>query len=741
MALQPPPARLFNDGAPTSDDQAARELSDDSTAPRALAATFVIVRLKHIVCAFYFGLLGSLYVTVDATQLRTTDAYAPRLVGALTLAFALLHLHGLVLTWRPHDTRLFGSLFSCRWKWRSPVLQLATAHFLDLSAQIYQAYNMSFYLVDTRMSFVFAFVVSLCCLVTPWLLLSKNAFLRRSLLLLVDSYFGFFLSTGFPFLLLLVYTIRIVFLDRNLQNDLPTVTKTLLFHKYIVTSSPMDLVTKITIQLSSYTSVRRLFVTMRIARKGSPSPPKAPLSSPPSPPFIPWTPLRNSVDRFLKLTSTSFSPLFPSNRRFASTPASVDFSILASFQSQGGLRLVSPTFGISFHKKRRHLISYLAVNLIINTTLLSSAVVATWWRRPCPSSCLLSVAPWFDLACHCVQVDLNCALSPLGDGDTIESLLDPDEIGTDLFMLHVKRCRLVHGISLKTLQPFQNIYGIAIYFSNMTQWNLDNELALPDSLRLLHIRGSNLTQVPDVLRRVPSNLLFLRLESSPIQDLPDIFPAAWTSVSILALSDLELTNVSMAIPQSLPNLVMLELRGNRIKEISTEWQIQAMSGLSRLIFLDLSANALQDGPWMLAQADRFLDLSSNLIASVPSTVPTSLLTSRSIILDDNPLCSTTTGARGAASCQPKCARNVNRFWLATIAASGFVTPPRVPLTVTTAIFTASIDQREISMARMEKPTCAVFNDDRDITAQQFIAVAIGPANCYRRQRVFAWQQL
>ncbi|CAK4829893.1 unnamed protein product, partial [Aphanomyces euteiches] len=92
---------------------------------------------------------------------------------------------------------------------------------------------MSFYLVDTRMSFVFAFVVSLCCLVTPWLLLSKNAFLRRSLLLLVDSYFGFFLSTGFPFLLLLVYTIRIVFLDRNLQNDLPTVTKTLLFHKYI----------------------------------------------------------------------------------------------------------------------------------------------------------------------------------------------------------------------------------------------------------------------------------------------------------------------------------------------------------------------------------------------------------------------------------------------------------------------------------------------------------------------------
>ncbi|CAK4713620.1 unnamed protein product [Aphanomyces euteiches] len=611
-----------------------------------LPPTFVVVRLKHIVCAFYFGLLGSLYVTVDATQLRTTDAYAPRLVGALTLAFALLHLHGLVLTWRPHDTRLFGSLFSCRWKWRSP---------------IYQAYNMSFYLVDTRVSFVFAFVLSLFCLLSPWLVLSKNPFLRRSLLLLVDSYFGFFLSTGFPFLLLLVYTIRIVFLDRNLQNDLPTVKKTLLFHKYIVTSSPMDLVTKIIIQLSSYTSVRRLFVTMRIARKGSPSPPKAPLSSPPSPPFIPWTPLRNSVDRPLKLTSTSFSPLFPSNRRFASTPASVDFSILASFQSQGGLRLVSQTFGISFHKKRRHLISYLAVNLIIGTTLLSSAVVATWWRRPCPSSCLLSVAPWFDLACHCVHVDLNCALSPLVDGDTIESLLDPDEIGADLFMLHVKRCRLLDGISLKTLQPFQNIYGIAIYFSNMTQWNLDNELTLPDSLRLLHIRGSNLTQIPDVLRRVSVNLLFLRLESSPIQDLPDSFPAAWTSVSILALSDLELTNVSMAIPQSLPNLVMLELRGNRIKEISTEWQIQAMSGLSRLIFLDLSANALQDGPWMLAQADRFLDLSSNLIASVPSTVPTSLLTSRSIILDDNPLCSTTTGARGAASCQPKCAPQCQSF--------------------------------------------------------------------------------
>ncbi|KAH9124079.1 hypothetical protein AeMF1_005103, partial [Aphanomyces euteiches] len=210
-----------------------------------LPPTFVVVRLKHIVCAFYFGLLGSLYVTVDATQLRTTDAYAPRLVGALTLAFALLHLHGLVLTWRPHDTRLFGSLFS--------------------------SYNMSFYLVDTRVSFVFAFVLSLFCLLSPWLVLSKNPFLRRSLLLLVDSYFGFFLSTGFPFLLLLVYTIRIVFLDRNLQNDLPTVKKTLLFHKYIVTSSPMDLVTKIIIQLSSYTSVRRLFVTMRIARKGSPS--------------------------------------------------------------------------------------------------------------------------------------------------------------------------------------------------------------------------------------------------------------------------------------------------------------------------------------------------------------------------------------------------------------------------------------------------------------------------------------
>ncbi|KAG9401651.1 hypothetical protein AC1031_009506 [Aphanomyces cochlioides] len=570
--------------------------------------TLLLVRVKHVVCAVYFGTLGAAYLIVDAGLLRTTDAYAPRVVGAITLAFALLHLYGLVLTWWPHNTNLFGSLFSCRWKWRVSLLQLAMAHFSDLAAQIYQAYNMSLHLVDTRVSFVFALVLSLSCLLSPWLLLVQNAFLRRSLLLLVDSYFGFFLSTGFPFVLLFLYSIRMVFLHPNLQNDMPSVTVNQLFLKYLLIGSPVDLVTKVIIQCTSYTSVRRLFVTMRVSRKVAHSPLKAPLS--------PLAPLRSmdSPDCFL---------LFH--------------------------------FGLTFLKSRRRAKLYLVVHLIIGTALLSSAVVATWWRRPCPSSCLLTVAPWFDLSCHCVYVDLNCASSQLPGGDTIDAFLHPDEIGTDLFMLHVKRCRLLHGISLRTLEPFQKIYGIAIYFSNMTQWNLEPALALPDSLRFLHIRGSNLTQVPDVLRRVSMNFIFLRIELSPIEDVAESFITAWASLSLLSLSDLELTNISMAIPSTLHNLAYLELRGNRIKEITTEWQVQAQSTLSQLISLDLSANALQDGPWMLARAGFTLELSANLIESVPSTVPWSLLASRAVILDDNPLCSSVNTTSGAV-CHPKCSQ-------------------------------------------------------------------------------------
>ncbi|CAK4209129.1 unnamed protein product [Aphanomyces euteiches] len=570
--------------------------------------TLLLVRVKHVVCAVYFGTLGAAYLIVDAGLLRTTDAYAPRLVGAITLAFALLHLNGLVLTWWPHDTNLFGSLFSCRWKWRVSLLQLATAHFLDLSAQIYQAYNMSLHLVDTRVSFVFAFVLSLFCLLSPWLVLIQNVFLRRSLLLLVDSYFGFFLSTGFPVVLLFFYSIRMVFIDPNLQNDMPSVTVNQLFLKYLLIGSPMDLVTKVIIQCSSYTSVRRLFVTMRVSHKVAHSPLKGPLA-PPSPPFVPRTP----------------------------PTAAGSSSSSSSLPSDHSGHFTKSTTGQALRDCPSHHWHDVIV-LGSRCDVVASAV-----------SVLLSLI-------RRAVVDLNCALSPLGDGDTIESLLDPDEIGTDLFMLHVKRCRLVHGISLKTLQPFQNIYGIAIYFSNMTQWNLDNELALPDSLRFLHIRGSNLTQVPDVLRRVSVNFIFLRIELSPIKDVAESFIAAWTSLSLLSLSDLELTNLSMAIPSTLPNLAYLELRGNRIKEISTEWQVQAQSTLSQLIYLDLSANALQDGPWRLARAGFTLELSSNLIASVPSTVPTSLLTSRSIILDDNPLCSTLSAMTATIiRCRPKCA--------------------------------------------------------------------------------------
>ncbi|KAF0701014.1 Aste57867_8460 [Aphanomyces stellatus] len=556
----------------------------------------VLATFKHLISSIYFASMLYVYLITSPSDIRTVQVFAPITVGAVMGFLSLLHLYGLACVCldrrctRHRPTTKRPSVLV------NTTTQLMLFHLLDVFCQSYQAYHNSHYLLDRGSAFGFVVVVALNCLATPWFLLSKHKLVQQSAVPFVESVFGFFLSTLFQCYVFLypalLYTLRY----QTLRYDNTFTTRLLLITRGVIVSSPLDLVTKIVIQVSSYVALRRL------------------------------------------VTSVQGQTIQPISRSSA---------LLSTSR-------LSQHFQLQFDQSRVR-VAYALGSGLWAIVMLTTSIAANWFRHPCPDTCVLQVSPWWSPACQCNFVQINCALKRVL-GDSIDDQLDPAVLGNTIYCLHVRRCALPHGIPMATLAPFPHLFSLHISFSNMTSWAPDpppspsaDPVGFPPSLTTLSIRFSQLKTIPLILASVPANFAYLALEDADIRTIPDSFVHAWANVTSFWFVSLNLTEVPIALATRSTPLELLVFTGNHIRDVPMTWQPQ----MTRLRILDLSANALTNGPWHLAQSIMVLELSSNPIASIPTTVDSTWLTKRKIVLDDTPYCATTAPPSGA--CNPKCA--------------------------------------------------------------------------------------
>ncbi|KAF0696448.1 Aste57867_12799 [Aphanomyces stellatus] len=311
-------------------------------------------------------------------------------------------------------------------------------------------------------------------------------------------------------------------------------------------------------------------------------------------------------------------------------------------------------FQLEFNHNRNRLVYAVGMSFA-GVALLGTSAAANWGRHRCPTTCVFELAPWWTSTCECAYVEINCVMQNTR-GDTIDSFLQPSQLGSRVFCIDIRQCALSTGIPVALFAPYQNLFGLYISFSNMTQWLPDsNSTPFPDSLAAFRIYYSNLTAIPEVLAMIPPNLVYLRLEGAAITTIPDEYFKAWAGVTTLALNDMQLMEIPDALAANLATLEWLELRSNSITSTPVQWLAQH----NQLTTVDVSGNSIRDGPWHLAKPGIVLALSSNPIATVPSYVDATLLAKRSILLDDTLYCKT----NPSDACQSICARMCETKWI------------------------------------------------------------------------------
>ncbi|KAF0701011.1 Aste57867_8457 [Aphanomyces stellatus] len=177
-----------------------------------------------------------LYFATSPADLHIVQAYAPTHMGVVVSLFAALHLHGLFRTIRITETK-------SRRRW------------VDLDRHSHQAYHTSHYLIDSVNAIGFVVVVSLNCIVPPWFPLSKHNVVQQSVVPLLESFFGFFLSTLFQSYVQLDPALLYSF---NAPHTHVFTTRLVLASRCLLVTLPLDLVNKIVIQFSSNASLRKL---------------------------------------------------------------------------------------------------------------------------------------------------------------------------------------------------------------------------------------------------------------------------------------------------------------------------------------------------------------------------------------------------------------------------------------------------------------------------------------------------
>ncbi|KAF0696447.1 Aste57867_12798 [Aphanomyces stellatus] len=464
----PPPVR-----APEKTLAVPQAVSDGTTELKLLLQRPVrlLALSKHLVSSIYYLIMTYLYVTLSATSKRALQAYAPTAMVAVMGSFALLHVYGLFRTCRGAPTKTW--FWSKHTFWpalcASSSSRLMFFHFVDVLCQSYQAYHVSEYLVDRTSAFSFAFFVSLNCLITPWFLVSKHKVVQESVVPLVQSLLGFILSTLFQ---AFVFIAPALYFSLSVahQYDDQFNARIMLVSRYMLVSSPLDLVTKVFIQLSSYAALRKLVESIHVV------------------PHVGHPKLGTNMSKH---------------------------------------------FQLEFYTNRSRLVYAVCVSCW-GLGILGLSITANWNRSTCPTTCVYEFYPWSSFTRECAYVEINCAKQNT-PGDTINSFLEPSQLGLRLFCIDIRRCALRNGISMANFVPFQHLYGLYISFSNMTQWTHDptaSAARFPESLTAFRISYSDLAVIPAVLAPAPPNLVYLLIEGTEISAIPNEYFQAWAKVSI-----------------------------------------------------------------------------------------------------------------------------------------------------------------------------------------------------------------
>ncbi|OQR92782.1 hypothetical protein ACHHYP_03213 [Achlya hypogyna] len=404
------------------------------------------------------------------------------------------------------------------------------SHLCNLVSFSYQGKRMADRTTSTALSFLFTLGVSAYALASPWLLFQTNGFLRRTSLLALSCSFSFLLSTVLSTLVFLPSLLAFVLNAAPATTNIyEWQTRMILFNRYVVVSSFGDLVVKLLPHATSY-------LTLEL--------------------------LADSLDRAPRIPAAKLRPI------------QAKWVLPARLRNRHAFGLVFviqkyPKLWDADFSKRYVLKSYLVVCLFWGCTVAIVAIQSTWFRAPCPPECVLTVSSWFSTACDCVFYRLNCARQGVA---TVDDAIPPS-IGSALFFLNIVRCALPEGPSPALLARFPALFGLAIEYSNLSEWAIA-PAALPPTLMQIEVRHSALTAVPKVLQNLTALPYMVRiaLVGSRIDAVPlDIWRTWAPQVASLTISEALLTNISMfgslAKPIAWSSLITLDLSFNEIREL------------------------------------------------------------------------------------------------------------------------------------------------------------------------------
>ncbi|KDO27024.1 hypothetical protein SPRG_07737 [Saprolegnia parasitica CBS 223.65] len=492
-----------------------------------------LLRLMHGISCLYFGFLSIIHLVANDGEVVALNGYAMLPSGIIFGTIALLHLYPLC-SFRTARVDPIPTLPTSRcsfeyWAARWPVpdnIQVCLNHFVAISCETNLAYKMARYLAQTEVAYLYAITLGINCLCTSWLLLLKRAKSKLQLIGLIDCVMSTALTAGFPLVFFAVPIMQYRFFgNAYVRHSFDWLALNVPPSRLLVTSSGLDLAIKTILGVTNFFVLRRL----RHPKRSTPRP---------------------------LLRTRSWG-----RHRFFATLQLAD-ALRAHSGSRRHLsvssmpRLSSVSFGVAkvaweaskdhFTLEQEHqnvVLAALVLGLLWGGAVLLVATLAVFHREPCPSHCEQAAAPWFTSDCRCIYARLHCVRDHVVDSRSIDSYFTLARLGPDLFLLHVQRCDIPHGLNATTTAQFLYLYGIWLEHTAMREWPV-TALALPSSTMLVHLRHApHLTSLPEMLSAPPPTLRFLYVGECPLSSISGAVFQKWTHLLSLRLPATGLTTL------------------------------------------------------------------------------------------------------------------------------------------------------------------------------------------------------
>ncbi|OQR84310.1 hypothetical protein ACHHYP_13570 [Achlya hypogyna] len=222
---------------------------------------------------FYLLSFALVYLFISPDHARVLRLWAPKLNAVVHFGLAALHLVGIVRAVRPVFSKTSAAVvpfdsklprLSC-WSrvWAvydkyfsryglygllGPLYEVKTMakQTVQIPAQLYQAYHISWLLTDSTASLLYTIVLAANCVVIPSIMAHRSRFVRRWGAAFLDMIFNFLLSCGLPIgFVLRAFAAYYVAGDIDIVTDHAWLNQTVLLGRFIMVSSPLDLVIKI----------------------------------------------------------------------------------------------------------------------------------------------------------------------------------------------------------------------------------------------------------------------------------------------------------------------------------------------------------------------------------------------------------------------------------------------------------------------------------------------------------------